>query len=212
MPYLANKTEKSLENLARLLNVTIKFGWKQILADELGFKRNLLSTWINRDTIPKKQLAKIEEKGFPAKYWHDVTPYKQTAEIMGVPEHPDAPDSDPGSYGVPDLNGYRVTRVISPSDEKFIKMLTEVLISEEKGTIEALKSNIRQFHEQVKEKKRLKVLEREIKELKTILKEQGEDADKKSIRHTKKGNHGNKQQKNQAIEDVPDLWDGGACR
>ena len=186
MQRVTNKTEKSLENLARLLKIPIKYGWKLNLAKKLEYKRIILSTWINRDNIPKKQLSKIEEKGYPAKYWHNITPYKGTPEIMGVPDHPDAPDSDHGSYGVPDLNGYRVTKIISPSDEKFIIMLSEVLGSEEKGTIEALKANIRQFHEQVKEKKRLKVLEREIRDLKTILKEQGERADKNPC--LKKGN------------------------
>ncbi|MFH1491136.1 MAG: hypothetical protein ABII06_19690 [Pseudomonadota bacterium] len=84
----------------------------------------------------------------------------------------DDADSDRGSYGLPDLSRHRVVKIVETGNRQIIEMVKEILDSRETGTIEALKSNVRQFYEQVKDKariegqnKRIGDMEREIEEL-----------------------------------------------
>ena len=50
-------------------------------------------------------------------------------------------------------------------DQEYLDAVRAIFDSGERGTIEALKSNITQFHEQVKEKKQLREMQKQINEL-----------------------------------------------
>jgi len=69
MQHFANKIENSLSQLAKLLGIPIKLGWKTELSKWIGIKRVLLATWIYRNDIPKKRLTEITNKGYPPEMW-----------------------------------------------------------------------------------------------------------------------------------------------
>ncbi len=77
----SNKTLKSLEKLAYLLDISIDFGWKKKLADWLSIEAPLLSLWIKRNNIPKKQRQKIAERGYPETDWYIKA--EEYSEISG---------------------------------------------------------------------------------------------------------------------------------
>jgi len=87
MQSLSNKTEKNLQRLASIFNLTIKKGWKLKLANKIGCKQVLLSTWINRDTVPKKQRRRIaEEFDIPEEQWYIDPAYAPAPERIGPHE------------------------------------------------------------------------------------------------------------------------------
>jgi len=86
MMYIANKCEKSLIELAKLLNIRIFHGWKKELGNKLGVNPLLLTTWIRRNDIPKKRRDQIARDGIPEeKWWTENEPYPETLEhIMAL--------------------------------------------------------------------------------------------------------------------------------
>ncbi|MFH1618441.1 MAG: hypothetical protein ABIG11_00895, partial [bacterium] len=58
----------------------------------------------------------------------------------------------PGSYGIPDLSKHRAVQTIELDNEVYVRMVRDILASGESGAILALKSNIHQFHEQIRDK------------------------------------------------------------
>jgi hypothetical protein len=60
---------ESLQNLAHLIGIELKRGWRTRLADWLGVKLRLTSNWISRYNIPEKEIIKIEKRGFPREKW-----------------------------------------------------------------------------------------------------------------------------------------------
>ena len=67
MKELSN-TEKSLQNLAVLLGIEIKYGWKSKLASWLDVDSAIFANWLKRG-LPKKVIQSIEEKGYPLYKW-----------------------------------------------------------------------------------------------------------------------------------------------
>lgn len=102
-----------------------------------------------------------------------TVPYVQPAEKM-LPEDKGG-EMRPGSYGIPDLSGHHVTQVFEPELDMYLGMARTILTSGQAGTINALKSNLIAFNEQVKDKAQLRAmgekidkLDKEIVRLKTI--------------------------------------------
>ncbi len=135
---LTNNTEKSLLNLATLQGIASKYGWKIKLAEWLECKSNILSTWINRDSIPKKQRDKIKAKGYPEEEWY-IT--EESPDIEG-----------------PIAEGTHVVRVHDPEIADLLIMTKEVLESQT-SFADSLAANVRSFHESVEMKKKLSRIE-----------------------------------------------------
>jgi len=82
--------------------------------------------------------------------WEDPAAYPEAPRHMaGRP----AGDSGPDEAGRSDIENYVVTGEISPSVEKDIRKVVEILESPYTGVIAALRANIIQFHEMVGLKK-----------------------------------------------------------
>lgn len=101
-------------------------------------------------------------------------PYVQPPErMLPPPQGEQHRDSDRGSYGAPDLAGFGVVLKVDPGEAVYIRKVREVLASGETATAEALKANIDQFHEKVRERRsgrqlteRVEALEKEVRGLK----------------------------------------------
>ncbi|MBW2342480.1 MAG: hypothetical protein JRF53_00445 [Deltaproteobacteria bacterium] len=164
MQRFANKTEIAFMQLAQLFDITIEKGWKTTLAEKIGIKRILISTWINRDRISKNGLKHIEKAYFSKDKWlTTVKPFPEAPYDTGLP----GPDSRPHLYTLPTGQEFAVKAVIERDrpDSEYIDAVKEILSSGERATIEALKSNITQFFEQVRDKTRLKKLEKQVDQL-----------------------------------------------
>ena len=61
-------------------------------------------------------------------------------------------DIDAGSYGAPDHGDQKIVRTLAPTNEWYIQAVKDILASGEFATINALKSNVEQFREQVRDK------------------------------------------------------------
>lgn len=95
--------------------------------------------------------------------------YNQTPEEIGVPKS-HGRDSRPHLYSIPELDQFQVTAVIDRPNDDYINDVRETLESGEKGVIYALKANIVQFKEMVRDRKRIKELESEVEQLTRQLK------------------------------------------
>ncbi len=83
-----------------------------------------------------------------------AAPYTQAKEAMRPPAdgRGDASNIDAGSYGAPDLSGQAVVQTLAPTNEWYIQAVREILASGEHATVNALKSNVEQFREQIRDK------------------------------------------------------------
>jgi len=150
-----------------MLDIPLEKKWKTNLGQYFGVNLQKISTAISRDKISKNLMATIAEKGFPPEKWlMEEKPYPAAPEDIGIPRQSAQRDSDAGSYGIPDLNGHRVVRVIEPDEQQYLNMVAEIFQSGETGTIAALKSNIRQFKEQINDKKIIRSLIEQINRMK----------------------------------------------
>ena len=137
MPHIANKTENKFIKLALKYNITIKKGWKTALAPLIGVSLNQISTWIKRDNISKKGKEIIESAGNPLEEWYtEPEPYPITEQHMVGRT---AGDSDSDEAGRSDI-------------EKDIQNVRKIYESGHTAIIGALRANIEQFHEMIKEK------------------------------------------------------------
>ena len=167
-----NATEAALMRLARVIGFgTDKRGWKTRVCEWLEINIDDMQKWIRRDRIPERALRDIDSRSYAREKWFYAPPpgeYKQAPEHIGVPTH----DPRPGSYGIPDLSGHSVTQLYSPavSNREYLAMVREILESDQIAVAEALRANVRQFHEQVKLTRRLRDLEQQINDLKEEVK------------------------------------------
>jgi len=143
MQHFANKIEKSLIQLAKLLGIPIKLGWKTELSKWIGIKRVLLATWIHRDNIPKKRLAEIENKGYPPEKWMIYEEEKEAIEVKETQ----------AIYGI-------------PNKKELYRSIDIILASKDRNTIQALDMNVKVFLNKVIDKKNC---EEEIENLKREL-------------------------------------------
>jgi len=173
MQDIINKTADSFRELAQLLDIPIKDGWITGLAKKLEMSRGSIYSWINRDKISKKGLVKIENKGYPREQWHiQPIPYPETPETIGIPKTDNQRSPGAMSYAAPDLGGTQRITVVDRPDSAYLADVEEVLKSNETGVVAALKANIVQFREIVRErkqreedKKRIQVLENQVNQL-----------------------------------------------
>ena len=181
MEHFQNNSEKSLSQLADLLEIEIKRGWKQKLANWFGVPLNLQSRWIGRNAIPKKQIKNIEARGYPREKWYIEEEIQEglalgdqaSAEVMrgGVIVPEDPCKHDPGCI-LPRLVADRKPdgRQLIPLHEaeitEYMETVREILSSNDVGTREALKANIRVFADHIKTKDKVEDLEREVRQLK----------------------------------------------
>lgn len=164
MQTFAKKNELALSKLAQLLDIPLKTGWKTRLSEWFDIDLSLLSNWIKRG-IPKYRIKEVQKKGYPIEQWYNVPePYREPEENIGTPQNYGR-ESRPQEYTEP-TNVKWVPRIlVGPPhpDQEYIDAVKEILDSGEKGTINALKSNITQFQEQVRDKKRMRDLENQVK-------------------------------------------------
>ena len=153
MTPLSNMTEKRLHSLAIFLGYPDKRGWKTRLSEWFGVELRVISKWIERDSIPEKQLLFARANKAPAEKWwiYDNIPpedYKKGARIDDLPparpdpyaetpEHmvgrrkPPPGEPVPGSYGVPEL-GHKVTKIYQPmTHEELIEMFKDKELAKE---------------------------------------------------------------------------------
>lgn len=171
-----NNVEIFFIAMAEHFGVTVKgnYAWKADLVRNVGAKINvknatLLNTWIGRKYIPSNKIGLIMDLSIPEdlkslcqKCKKSVPePYPFYPEEIGIPKH----DSDRGSYGIPDLEGMRVTRIYDRPDKWYLNAVKEILKSGEIDTVRALKANIVEFKHLIGFGKRLNKLEREIEKL-----------------------------------------------
>jgi len=76
----AYNNEKSLEQLARLLNISTTHGWKSRLAKWFGVEKAIFSNWLKRG-IPKKVLKDLKEKGYPPEKWLTTEPDNRSLPV-----------------------------------------------------------------------------------------------------------------------------------
>jgi predicted RNA-binding Zn-ribbon protein involved in translation (DUF1610 family) len=69
MTVMENNMSKSLKALAELMGIIPFHGWQKELAARLGVKSDNISTWIRRARIPKPQIKRIENLGYPLEKW-----------------------------------------------------------------------------------------------------------------------------------------------
>lgn len=110
-----------------------------------------------------ENLADLHEK--------DLTPYEEIPQHMLPRDAPEGRDSDAAQAGQSDLERHQPDRLVVSDNDWYIEAVRQILASEEKGTSEALRANMRQFHEQVQDKTRLRKMEKRIWELEKALRE-----------------------------------------
>jgi len=167
-----NSVKNSFGKLAQLLDIAIEDGWIKILAKKVEISQNDISNWIYRKKIPENRLPGIEEKSFPREKWYSVPkPYPEPEENIGIPKN-QGRDSRPPLYTEPTGVKFVPQALFGPPhpEQVYIDAVVEIFDSGERGTIEALKSNITQFQEQVRDKQRMQDLEKQVAQLTKQLK------------------------------------------
>lgn len=114
-----------------------------------------------RDIVKNPPQAPKSARGGTILTGHTQT-YPETPEDIGVPHG----DSDSGSYGVPDFEGYAVRRVVTPADEWYYRAMDTIFNSNESGMILTLKTIIRELHAQIKDRDMLRRMAHDIDRLK----------------------------------------------
>ncbi len=165
MQTFTNKTENSLANLAQLFDIPVKHGWKKKLAKALEINFVLLSTWLNRDTIPKKRLEIIRKQGYSLRSWlvTEAPPTEKTpAPAYDLPPTV-LPIRDRGRGLVAGWSPDEVKAPAPQTDSNgwYYNAVREILASNEFAVAEALKANVIQFHELLLQKEKLKRMENE---------------------------------------------------
>ena len=176
-----NNIEKSLHSLAFLIGIELKRGWKTELAKWFGVPLSLLSNWINRNALPKERMKYIEDCEYSREQWYIEEESQEglalgdqaSAEVMrgGVIVPEDPCKHDPGCI-LPRLVADRKPdgRQLIPLHEaeitEYMETVREILSSNDVGTREALKANIRVFADHIKTKDKVEDLEREVRQLK----------------------------------------------
>ncbi len=145
---LSNKIEKSLKNLARLVGINVKYGWKTELAKWYGIESNRLSTWIKRNRIPKAHLIKIAEKGYPENHWHLTEDDHHTPEAT--------PDTDLETSAQPesadDLEAY------------YQKLVSDIMASGQTSIIAAIGAVLEACHSKLGSEDKIKMLETQLRD------------------------------------------------
>lgn len=170
-----------LQRLSSLLGIdpAEHADWVKKLSERLGIPASNLHSWTKRGVSPRGMLL-IKKKGFPPGAWVEAEmppmdaktrPYTQEEErVLPHPRGGPARDMDAGSYGAPDLGGFKVVTVVEPGDAVYIKKVEEILSSQEPATASALKANIDQFYEKVQDRKRVRSLEKRVEDLEREIK------------------------------------------
>lgn len=154
---MQKKNELALSELAKLVGIPLKTGWKTRLSEWFDIDLSLLSNWITRG-IPKYRIKEVRKKGYPVEQWYNIPePYRESEENMGIPKN-NGRDSRSQEYTEPKNVTFVPKALFGPPhpDQEFIDAVVEILDSGEKSTINALKSNIKEFHEKIIERQAAK--------------------------------------------------------
>lgn len=162
----------SINSLRECVNEFAAGKWT-VFATNAGLVQNTFKGWLDGISQPtRKNLHKLLlYTGKPESFFYpDEKPYPETPQHMLPPDHVKTADSKYGIPGRSDTEKHRVTRLIEPDNQWYVNAVTEVLNSNEPAVSEALKANIRQFREQVEDKKQIRKMQDEINALKTEVK------------------------------------------
>ena len=161
-----NKIEASLSNLAHLMGIPLKQGWKTRLAEWFEVELRVLSKWLERNKIPEYRIEQAEKGGYPRAKWY-IAPiteptkpsglYLEATDDRGIP----APDSRPPLCTRTDFNQFQGIATFDRPDSAYLKDVKEILASNETGIIAALKANIVQFREMVRDRQEREVEKKE---------------------------------------------------
>lgn len=169
MPEKSVDNEKTVfaQQLQKVINEKAKGKVATFCTKESKLNRSSVRQWLKGKAIPKKDnlqkllkhTGKTEEFFFP-----EQKAYQHPPEHIGIPKT-SGRDSRPQLYTEPTAGKFKPKLLYGPPDpnQAYIDAVKEIFDSEERGTIEALKSNITQFQEQVRDKKLLKELQNQVK-------------------------------------------------
>ena len=191
----SKKMKASLLNLAYLLDIRVKTGRLKALAKELNVTKSTVYGWIRNGQISKNGWEEINKLNISLEEWYiDIESY-HTEKSSKIPSIVNAPKIWTGPPPMPvDLSNYKTMDFlikVKPGYDKIveeiqqtletgqyavvrvgienleiIKEFLKILESGESDTITAIKLNVKQFAEKIKEKaQRLKDRE-EIRQIK----------------------------------------------
>jgi len=158
----SHKSEETQFSSSRLRNVIDEMfdGKWTVFAKTIGCYDATVKNWLDGKAEPKRSnlLKIIKHTGKSEEYYYpEPVEYEQDPEQIRPRT---APVTESGSNGLPDLGAHKVVNVFEADTEYFIEAVREVLGSGEAGIINALKSNIIQFKEPVRDKRRIEALEK----------------------------------------------------
>ena len=160
------KINQRIKALRKHLGLTQK-----AFAEELGYSRSYISEVEKGVKSPSEKFLKQLGLRYGNDYGFTQRTYRQPPERMLPRGHGDAPDSDRGSYGIPEAEGYGVTGVItrlSPAEMALVEALREIdPISRIGVYVSAINqlNEARRDKEVQKDKRKKRLIDRAIKEL-----------------------------------------------
>ena len=164
----------SLQNLAKLLGIPPKRGWKLAISNFFGVSQSLRAQWVDRGNIPDEWREFAVNKGYPLDKW-----FREEIKYPDIPaigsEGADTRDPTELPYSLEEdrLDNIAPSMVhfqVKAEHHGTMVKVHEVLEGGEPQTTKALINNVDVFHEKIVEKreltKQLKKQARALQELK----------------------------------------------
>lgn len=156
MTGLPKKNRESLKNLAILLKIPIKYGWKTALGQAMGVDQATISKWISRG-ISKDGIETAEDMGFPTDLWLvPIKPYMETIGYTGIPKTDLSPGSE-NTISIPEPPD-QFAIAVSALKEIFDSG-DPVLIATAHGNIRALLHSMHRGYEIHEQSEKIRILE-----------------------------------------------------
>lgn len=142
-----NNVEQSLSNLAELLSIPLKRGWKTRVSEWFRIELKVLSKWLERGDIPKYRIKEVVKKGYPKKKWY-VPPEALSESETGT-------TTTKKMLSISNKVAASEKTTHKPEHKEYFESLKEILESDDEETKHAIISNLKAFVRTVRMNQRL---------------------------------------------------------